>query len=87
MRFSRLFSCRDKQRGRCSDEDVLKALKEMEKRMSAQFDNLKAAVAEAVVVITAAIEKIGQADSPAAIQAEADTLGAAVANLKAAVEA
>lgn len=87
MRFSRLFPCWRKNRGHFSDEHILRALRETEVRMSAQFDALKVAVAEAVVQIEAAIAKIGSADSAAEIAAEADKLAASVAGLKAAVEA
>ena len=52
-----------------------------------EFENLKAAVAAAVVEMLAAIAKIQSAVNPAEIQAEADKLAEATAALKAAVEA
>jgi len=52
--------------------------------MSQEFDNLKVAVENARVAIIAAVEKMGQADSPAEIQAEAEKLQAAVDSLVAA---
>ena len=81
------FPCRKQHRGRSSDEAILRALREMEDRMSQEFDNLKTVIADAVTEIEAAIAKIGSADAPAAIQAEADKLAASVASLKAAVGA
>lgn len=49
--------------------------------MSQEFDNLKSAVANAVTVITEAIDRIASSDNPAEMQAEADKLSAAVVGL------
>ena len=64
--------------------EILNKLERLERSMSQEFDNLKVAVENARVAIIAAVEKMGQADSPAEIQAEAEKLQAAVDSLVAA---
>lgn len=66
-------------------QDLSLAQIRMEERMTQEFDNMKAAVAEAVSTMLAAIDRIRNTDNPVEIQAEADKLNAAVADLKSAL--